>query len=84
MTEFSSVSCLPHIVFLIVHSDTSEPLGTVKDLKGKQNGRNLELYWNEVPLKLQKGFIQGYKVITFHSGSKTPVNTTVTKGGFTP
>ncbi|XP_048022328.1 LIF receptor subunit alpha b [Megalobrama amblycephala] len=55
-----------------------KPSGTVQDLKGKQNGRNLELYWKEVPLKKQKGFIQGYKVITVLSDSKTLVNTTVT------
>ncbi|XP_051732732.1 LIF receptor subunit alpha b isoform X2 [Ctenopharyngodon idella] len=56
-----------------------EPSGTVQNLSGKQNGRNLELYWDEVPLEQQKGFIQGYKVVTFLSGSKTPVNTTMTK-----
>ncbi|ROL47551.1 Leukemia inhibitory factor receptor [Anabarilius grahami] len=61
------------------YATEQEPSGTVQKLRGKQNGRNLELYWNEVPLQQQKGFIQGYKVITFLSGSETPVNTTVTK-----
>ncbi|XP_077089113.1 LIF receptor subunit alpha b [Siphateles boraxobius] len=51
------------------------PSGTVQNLRGKPNGRDLELSWDEVPLQQQKGFIMGYRVRTFHHDSKTPVDT---------
>uniref|UniRef100_A0A671M1L7 Coiled-coil domain-containing protein 61-like n=1 Tax=Sinocyclocheilus anshuiensis TaxID=1608454 RepID=A0A671M1L7_9TELE len=53
--------------------------GKVQNLTVKSNGRNLELSWDEVPLDLQKGFIQGYNVTTLLSDSETVINTTVTK-----
>lgn len=55
------------------------PSGTVQNLRGKPNDRNLELSWDEVPLQQQNGFIKGYRIITFHYDSKTHVSTSVTK-----
>ncbi|KAG1943516.1 leukemia inhibitory factor receptor [Pimephales promelas] len=54
------------------------PSGTVRNLRGKQNGMNLELSWDEVPPQQQKGFIKGYRVIALDDDSKTPVITTKT------
>ncbi|XP_056118906.1 LIF receptor subunit alpha b [Rhinichthys klamathensis goyatoka] len=56
------------------------PSGTVQNLRGKQNGINLELSWDEVPLQQQKGFIKSYRVITYRYDSKTPVITSETDG----
>ncbi|XP_056302312.1 LIF receptor subunit alpha b isoform X2 [Danio aesculapii] len=56
-----------------------KPQGTVQNLRGQQNGRNVELSWMEVALDQQKGFILGYKVKTTHSESKRVINTIETK-----
>uniref|UniRef100_A0A8C2G4M9 LIF receptor subunit alpha b n=1 Tax=Cyprinus carpio TaxID=7962 RepID=A0A8C2G4M9_CYPCA len=53
--------------------------GKVQNLRGKNNDGNIVLSWDEVPLDLQKGFIQGYNVITLLSDSETFINMTKTK-----
>lgn len=56
-----------------------EPQGTVQNLHGQQNGRNVELSWKEVALDQQKGIILGYKVKITHSESKKVIKTIETK-----
>ncbi|XP_067280344.1 LIF receptor subunit alpha b isoform X2 [Pseudorasbora parva] len=55
------------------------PSGIVTNLGSNQNGKKLEVSWDELPVNEQNGFIQGYKVETFHSDSKTNVSTAFTK-----
>ncbi|CAM4667824.1 unnamed protein product [Leuciscus chuanchicus] len=80
----SVYSCIDDKPMLLQRSEgyaiEQRPSGTVQKLRGKQNGRNLELSWDEVPLHQQNGFIKGYMVITFHYDSKTPIHRSWTEG----
>ncbi|KAM9450361.1 LIF receptor subunit alpha b isoform 1-T1 [Clarias gariepinus] len=44
------------------------PLGTVQNLKAKQEGLNIYLCWSNVPEQEQRGFIKGYKIFYQSAG----------------